>query len=274
MEFTETVLNFKPKVLENYIVYNRRENSVKYLNKTRYENNTEKVVNQTFMEYLALFNGNYTIRDIINIKTREYGIDSEAIKRDLLFVINKLINLQLLGGEDNPFIIVSSKRINQELVLQNVTYNQIRSVKKAFLHKGIECSYINPYQYTSIFQGLVLMRQGNSKNNIIQKVVNNKNEIICLLGWNMRDDNKVVLDSIYVYNKTGRTLIKEIVQNAVTAIREVIPDSNTIEIVINNVLNCNKWLIIALENLQFENIALLCDEFSDDKKVEVWVAYL
>lgn len=274
MEFTETVLNFKPKVLENYIVYTRRESSGKYLIKTRYEGISEKVVNQTFMEYLALFNGNYTIRDIINIKTREYGIDSETIQRDLLFIINKLVNLQLLAGEDNPFVIVSSKRINQELVLKNVTYNQVESVKKAFLHNEIECSYTNPYQYTSIFQGLVLMRQGNSKNNIIQKVVNNKNEIICLLGWNVRDDSKVVLDSIYVYNKIARTLIKEIVQNAVIAIREAILDSNIIEIVINNILNCNKWLIIALENLQFENVALLSNEFSDDKKVEVWVTYL
>lgn len=133
MMLSEDMLNFRPKLKENFILYSREELDGFYT--IRFDCpfiTSEVLLNNSFVKIFYAFNGENSIRDIIDYIVGEYkGAVKEIVSKDVEHVLQLLMQMQgILWEGENPFIKSFTKEIDSGYKIYLANYSDIDKIDK------------------------------------------------------------------------------------------------------------------------------------------------
>lgn len=197
LKLSNEMLEYKPYLLENSILYLRKEKNSTYT--IRFvSNKLEQIVNESFISLLNFFDGNNSVRNIIEIFSKSYpNVPKKVFEDDISNVIITLSDLQLLrSDEENPFLPKLKVQINefQELYLAN--YTDFSEIKLFLEHtKNKE----NKFNYMEYYNPLRIETEYDSAN-LIANAIRNKEYIFIL-----KENNEI--KSILNFNQEKSILV-------------------------------------------------------------------
>lgn len=148
-------LDFKPNFLKNLIAYSREENNgfVSFRFTTPMLGN-ETMLNRTCVEIIKLCNGENSVKNIVDHFVTQYEAPREVVLNDVVSIIQKFLELQLLTWEgDNPFIDKVKFELGDGYKAYLADYKDVNNIvnylnKVNIMDEGKANScyrYINPY---------------------------------------------------------------------------------------------------------------------------------
>lgn len=277
MKLSNEMLEYKPYLLENSILYLRKEKNSTYT--IRFvSNKLEQIVNESFISLLNFFDGNNSVRNIIEIFSKSYpNVPQKVFEDDISNVIITLSDLQLLrSDEENPFLPKLKVQINefQELYLAN--YTDFSEIKLFLEHtKNKE----NKFNYMEYYNPLRIETEYDSAN-LIANAIRNKeyifilkenNEIKSILNFNQEKSILVSLEYMKIEKKLKN--IGEIINFALTTILKITKDDLNI-FRINLLKSENRELVSILKDIGFEQLCLLKNELGNSIDIEEYNYYV
>lgn len=277
LKLSNEMLEYKPYLLENSILYLRKEKNSTYT--IRFvSNKLEQIVNESFISLLNFFDGNNSVRNIIEIFSKSYpNVPQKVFEDDISNVIITLSDLQLLrSDEENPFLPKLKVQINefQELYLAN--YTDFSEIKLFLEHtKNKE----NKFNYMEYYNPLRIETEYDSAN-LIANAIRNKeyifilkenNEIKSILNFNQEKSILVSLEYMKIEKKLKN--IGEIINFALTTILKITKDDLNI-FRINLLKSENRELVSILKDIGFEQLCLLKNELGNSIDIEEYNYYV
>ena len=118
------MLEYKPELPKSAITYLRKEKNstctIKFIT-----NKSEHNVNESFVKFIDLFNGQNSVKDIIEVFRNIYPqVPVSTFENDILDMIVKLDDLQVLKSDNNnPFLSKLELQLNEnhKICLANYT---------------------------------------------------------------------------------------------------------------------------------------------------------
>lgn len=227
-------LEFKPKIYSDYLLYKRIENDGRVTIKTRIQGMPTKIVNKTFFDIFNYSNGENTIKDILNLQKKKYPkIKKSILLEDILFVMQKLIEMQALSNEFIPLIKHYSINITKNKVLLHCSYTDIKSIKD-FMEKDSESviKYSNPLLMVSYLEALKNNINVPNGNDIMMFKLMKSNNIIGTIVWELETKQIATLNS-YIFIEDVN--VYEIINSCMVLIKTITKDAyKNFAIYINN----------------------------------------
>lgn len=232
----EKIYAFRPKIIENFFLYFRKEKT-NYVVKTRFNNLSYKIINETFWDIIQLCDGTRTIKKICIDLSNEYKIDlNEEIEEDVLNSIVKLIELNAIENIENPLIKTIKKTINNNCSIYYATYNKIEALeifmkddKNLFLYK-------NPYLFETELNSIAQASQALSTSQLQYFVfyfTKNSGEIIGLMRWSSLEFKNLTLDFIKISSKEIIFDISKVLKYSMIMVYDLVKQQNKIKFKVN-----------------------------------------
>ncbi|MCB5953040.1 PqqD family protein [Enterococcus sp. BWT-B8] len=154
-----TLIEFLPKIVENFFVYRRSEPDGGETIKVGSATFPTKLINKQFTEILNLCNGETSILEMIEIQSVRYpSISRETIQADVIHVVQILTEMGALSNNPNPFFQKIELLTQDNCLVVNSPYSHYLQLRK-FIEKieAIE-HYKNPSSSTSLLSSLSIGR--------------------------------------------------------------------------------------------------------------------
>ncbi|EKZ0120045.1 PqqD family protein, partial [Enterococcus faecalis] len=212
-------LEFKPCLIENYLIYYRFEHGGYVTIKTIVNSQKTELVNSTYYYILTMCDGVNSVENIIDkIMAKYIGAPKSLIEKDVIKTIEKLSICGGLKLKDNPFFVKESIHLSNELSISYDISACYSSLLKLILQEKGDCLRIfkNPFYDDLFVNSLILNRDFElNKSTIVLMIIDNLRKTNCgFMIWNIQNKNNVILQ-YYCRNKNIEVFDEKILKNGI-----------------------------------------------------------
>lgn len=259
MQIKSMILNFKPRLNNNYIIFSREERNGYITLKKSNNSNLSEIVNSSYHDVLTLCDGKNSIDDIIiSIMTKYSDAPRHLVEGDVIKTIEKLTIDRAINLKGNPFIIEEKVKISGDLELKTISTNDFSFMKK-FLEPTNEKKYKvskNPFYADLTVNSLIQNRGFNlNKLNFIITISNITDNKLCgFLIWTIRNKNIVELQ-YFARDSSISNFDKKILKNGIALVSKALKSNSiTYKIFVTQDIDDDRDLILNIKSLNFQLI--------------------
>lgn len=149
MNFSKEVLNFKPKITEDFISYSRDERNGTFSFRFKNSISGEVLLNHTFEKVISKFNGENSISDVIKYIMEMYkDAPEDLVSKDVIDIVNKLIQWQGISWVGkNPFLNNKTYEIEKDTIICLSNYSEVENIND--LVRDMKCNKDNYLVYAN-----------------------------------------------------------------------------------------------------------------------------
>lgn len=274
MDISDEMLDYKPYLPKDSIIYLRKEKNSTYT--IRFiSSKLEQNVNEAFISLINLFDGNNSVKSIIEKLRKKYSnISIDVFKSDIINVIIFLSELQLLieNGE-NPFLSRFKIQITdiQKLYLANYTdFFKIKEFFESTPNKSNYIEYYNPLKIGKNYSEIVLIN--NAIKNKEYLFILEENEDIKLI-INLKRERESLVSLEYMKIEKNLKNVDKIINYVLISILKI--DKYNLRVFRANFFkDDNKNLVAILKDVGFGKAFLLKDELGNSIDIEEYNYYI
>ena len=268
MKLKKSISEFKPSLVEDYILFQRKERDGYVSIKNISESHKTEIVNSSYYDILTMCDGNTSIEDIItSIMSKYKGAPRYLVEKDVIKTIENLTINRGIEPQGNPFVSEGKVNITANIELSTFSTNDFSFMKK-FLDDRVQNDlyiYRNPFYGDLAVNGLIYNRDFHlNKMSLILAIRNISENSLCgFMIWTIRNDQTVELQ-YYVRDQSVSIIENKILKNSIALISKTLRKSSiTYKIFSLNDVFEDEQFVSGLTKLRFQYVNELRKEVNN-----------
>ncbi|MDU5337334.1 PqqD family protein [Enterococcus sp.] len=268
MKLKKSISEFKPSLVEDYILFQRKERDGYVSIKNISESHKTEIVNSSYYDILTMCDGNTSIEDIItSIMSKYKGAPRYLVEKDVIKTIENLTINRGIEPQGNPFVSEGKVNITANIELSTFSTNDFSFMKK-FLEDRVQNDlyiYRNPFYGDLAVNGLIYNRDFHlNKMSLILAIRNISENSLCgFMIWTIRNDQTVELQ-YYVRDQSVSIIENKILKNSIALISKTLRKSSiTYKIFSLNDVFEDEQFVSGLTKLRFQYVNELRKEVNN-----------